>query len=273
MKALIMPHFGIGDQINTIPIVRYLYEKYSEIHLVCIDSTYENVYSFYKNCPKVKIIRLNIDSTWFPKNMFIRPKIKEALKNNKYDFYIMGSHYKHFYNKENNQFQKLPFNFYKDINIPYSVFWNYFDIHITKKAINLHNYVKNIDYVFIHPDFSRGKLFTLYFIEKHLGKSKNEMLIIDSSYNHYKPEDPFFQTADLFLNHLVHDYTEIIKNAHSLYLSDSCFFCLALHLDITTNNCFLFPREKTINYEYFWSDDYYFPKISNLKKFTQLSIS
>jgi hypothetical protein len=268
-KALIIPHMGIGDQLNILPIVKYIYDKYETIFIICTSKTILNVQSFYKNYAKVNIIR-SINRWFKPEYLFTSP-IQKIIKNNCVDIYGFGIFRNIVHNLPVLPFLNPPFVFYEEFNLPYSIFWSHFELNVTDKALELLNYVKDIDYVFIHPNYSEGCIFDLHFIENHLGKTKNDILIIDSSTNHYKPEEPFYNLANLFINHLVHDYTEIIKYAHSLYLSDSCFFCLSLHLDIKTNNCFVLPRFKNTDYSYIWTDKYSFPNTPNLKKFITLN--
>jgi hypothetical protein len=265
--ALVFSHLQIGDNINIISIVRYLRTKYNEVHLVVLDKYESNIKSFYSDDISIKFIIVNTMNNWWQtKDYFNQIPFNNFNPN---DIYIGGELRKHF-NKYSHSWDNTPFNIYEDMNIPYNIFWNNFYIPITNKTTHLYNMLNGMKYIFMHGSTSLGKAFDINYVLNKINKSKDDIIVIDPNINQYNIGDKYYELANQFINHTVHDYMELMINADQLFLSNSCFFCLAIHLKINTNNCYVYFREgtnKNKSYDYIWNNMFGYNINSGFKKF------
>ena len=83
----------------------------------------------------------------------------------------------------------------------------------------------------------------------------------------YPNSHKFYDLADLFVNHKLSYYVEIIKNSKYNIFTDSSFMCLAINLEIIhDNNYYVSRHSKAKKYNFF---RYGYEKY-NRKKFKQL---
>jgi hypothetical protein len=113
----------------------------------------------------------------------------------------------------------------------------------------------------------KSSYFTLDRVEKHLDlskdqgpRSKDQILMIDPCINHYPIGHPFYEKAEHMKGHIINDYVDTLINAKALYIYDSCFFCLAMHLGLKSDRCFYTSRfgDKKPFYDYLWGPKYGF---------------
>lgn len=255
--AVFLTHFGLGDHINTLPIVIYLSSLYDSITIICIKNYYNNLKAFYENNDKIKISHVNESERIYPLNNL--PNFLKKFSN--HDIYITGIH-----KKNHMPFNYLPFNFYDDIKLDYSIFWNKFIIPDTKISNKLYDLLKDKKYYFIHNSTSYGELFNI----DNIPNIDNNYIIINPCKNMYLPIHEHYELAEKFVNHLILDYKQVIMHANKLYLSDSSFFCLAINIELDTDECYVFPRNNKINYDYIWKPKYKYDKTSGKKVFTTI---
>lgn len=240
-KALFLYHLSLGDSINMIPIVRYLSTIYDEVHILAIQKNYENIKTFYSDDPSIKIIKTN--NYWWNNSIFYNNI--DFTKYNKEDIFISGIHRKFLLKLSETSYKNLPFEFYDEINMPHSLFYNYSYIPENTKSKDLYNYLldNNInEYIFMHGESSNGKLFDSKKIEQINKINKNNILIINPCYNEYVSTDKFYNIAQYFLNHKILDYTETIINASELFFTNSSFFCLSLYLPLKNKKIYVNDR-------------------------------
>ena len=265
-KAFILTHLGLGDNITAIPIVRYLSTHYDEVYVVCKTHNAENVRLFYSDDESIKVLD-------FVNNSYISPNIGGSSNFEIYtkdcDKYLVGLHLDITVRKP---FNYLPFNFYDDLNLPYNIFWKYFYVPSLDNSNKLVNILKDYninEYIFIHNTSSMGEVFTINFIEEKFNICKNDTLIINPCINVYEKDNKFYNIAELFLNKKLLEYKDVIINASKIFMSDSSFFCLAMNLEIKTNDCYLCGRNNS-NYSHIWFDKYGFNESTNKKKFISI---
>ena len=264
-SAFILTHLGLGDNITSIPIVRYLREKYSKVKVVCKKQYLENLKSFYNDDQNIEFIPVNGDKDISP--LLNIDSFNFYSKN--CDNYIVGLHL-----TKHHSFNYLPFNFYDDLNLSYSIFWNYFKIsnHINN---NFNELLKNIPYIFVHNTTNTTQeLFSSQDIEKHFNISKNNILFINSNKNMYDKEHEYYNLAEKFVNLKLIEYVEIIKNGLKILLTDSSIFCLSIHLEIKTDECYVISRFGD-SYDYIWNKEFGYDseKYKNMKKFKNLNFN
>ena len=201
-KALIWSHMGMGDVISTIGMTRYLSFKYDEVEIMCKPQYLDNtkmIYSDNKNIiPVTKFTSIHGDK------------------------YFSGLH------KPDGHcpFDETPFCFYDDVNMERNICFDYFHLPEVKESQELYNAVKDIKYVFVHSEISNiGKKFC---IEDYF--DKNDILILQVNQNVYEKEHKFYNIAEKFVNKPLLFYIRTIENAEHVYITDSVFLCLCMHL-------------------------------------------
>ena len=275
-KAFILGHLGMGDQFFIVGMVRYLSTIYDEILLVCKDNTKKNVEQIYSDDSSIQFLSIKHDSEISPSYGYNKTFFSTRFKD--YDKFLMGFH-KHGIRATygaGKQLYDLPFSFYDDINIPCQVFWDYFHVNNTENSRFLFNKLldKNInEFIFVHNTSSGGEVFTDDYIIDKFKIDKHKTFIVNPCKCLYEPEDKYYELAKTFLDHPILDYSILIEQANKIIISDSSFLCLSIHLEIKTDDCFIYCRTgPSYNYSYghLWSDKYK-PRSDKFKKFIQIS--
>jgi hypothetical protein len=270
-KVCLLPHFGLGDLICMIPVIQYLTTLYDEVKVVCLEKNINNIKTLFKDNKKVMFLihnRLNPINIYNNEPIiegyndiypFNEEKYKDELVG--YNILRVGIH-KYFFEK-NNKIKLTddyihncpPFNYYKQLNIPYSIFWN--NIHMPNLEIDsLTNILKENEinnYVFIHNTVSNvhGELFTKELLFNKFSLNSEKVLFINSNINMYSKDSSYYNIAEYFINRPILDYKNILINADYLFLTNSSFFCFCLHLPIKTSNMYAFERNRySLDYIY-----------------------
>jgi len=257
-KAFVLTHIDLGDNLTALGAIRYYSTIYDEVIVVCKKKNLNNVKSFYQDDNSIKFYTVNevceiSPGFGFPMELFnIITKDCKVIS--------CGMHC-------NQQIEEIPWSFYKHLNLRPNIFWDYFYVPTTNHSIILHNIVKNMNYVFIHNDCSKGKVFTLEDIEYKLNVNKNDILFINPNENMYDSNHSNYELANRFIGHLLLDYKLIIENAKYNILNESSFFCLAIQLNIKTDNNYYITRFTGNESEVIW-DKYRYP--SSKKRFRRI---
>lgn len=260
-KAIFIGHQGFGDHINCMPIVRYLSTFYDEVKIACLPSQETNIKLLYKDdssiIPHSNIIHdISGNITYISKDFGV---------DDNYDKYVCGLLSSN--NKINLSY--LPFCFYNDLKLPYSIFWDYFHVPTLSESKELYNKVKDIPYIFTHNESSMGTIFKYQLVERKLDINHNDILFINPNKNIYKPDHKFFELAEQFVNKPIVYYKDTLINAYKIIVSDSSFFCLALNLELKSDECYYIARRDE-DYNYIFTDTFGFNQSKNRKVFKQL---
>jgi len=261
-KAFVLTHLGLGDNINTIGLVRHLSTCYDEVLVVCRKIHQKNMEMFYSDDNSIKLYFVENDCDISP-SMGCSKEFFDQITFG-YDLFLSGYH-RSIINKTPNSFEYLPFNFYKDSDIVSRYFWDYFHIPEIKESMEYYNYVKDTPYIVMNNTTSGGVLFNIENIEKKFNISKDDILFIDLNKNVYESTHKFYEIAQKYVGIPLLYYTELIKNASKVILSDSSILCMALHLDIKTDECYYISRDNK-DYSYLYN----FDNLTNIKKFKRL---
>lgn len=258
-KCFVLTHLGLGDNITSIGMVRYLSTMYDSVVVVCKNHNKKNVDNIYSDDTNIKLYLTEDYKLIDP--IYGKKTFEDETAG--MDVYVCGI------SKRTPRYD-IPFSFYDDVKIDSSVFWEYFHIPSTEQNEKLYSCVKNIDYVFIHNTSSSGVVFTPEYVENKLNINKNEILFINPSLNLYEKNHKYHRIADLFTKDLLIDYAKSIIHAKYVILSDSSFFSMAINLEIKTDNCFYISRNNR-NYKHLYEDKYVFDEnIVKRKKFIEL---
>lgn len=273
-KAFILTHLGLGDHITSMGIVRYYSTIYDEIYVVCIKKYEQNVRLMYKDDITIKIFPINTTNYSDVNSDFGFSKIPGSTftyNNEKYDLITVGM-----YGSVNTKSYTIPFCFYKDINLDYSIFWDYSHIVDTYESKELYNkIIENHDiknYVVIHYGSRTSMGNSFREIEKYFKINRNDTLLINIEKNMYEREHPYYELANIFVMKPVIFYKDILINASKIFVSDSCLFCLAMMLDIKTEECYILNNSVSGDYyQYIFTDQYKFNDIKT-RRFKKLQV-
>jgi hypothetical protein len=258
-NIVILSHTEIGDCINHTPIIRYLSKYYRTVIMVLknAESIRKNIPLFLEDCSNVQFdyVTLTQPNHYFNLGDFAAhmQKYDEATHEIRY-----AGHFKKLVGGRL-IIDTIPFMFYYDLRISPAVFWQYMHIPRLSESRQLYTLVGNIPYYFISPNSSQGAAFSVEQAERQLGINKDVTLLINSDYNCYEKGHKFYDIAQLFVMQRVVDYVDVLENAEGILVSDSCIYCLALHLNLRSPKCYFTTRY--FNYSaYIYNEEYGYDK-------------
>ena len=241
--AYFVSHNGLGDNITNISAVNFLLQYYETIHFLCKDIYVKNVECLFEPNPVV-IVPFNSNDEC--------NEIKRILNNVSADIFASGMHKQYIQNrithpdllsyKQNDKNYSIEFshirNFYYDIGLDLSVYYDFFDIKSTDISKKYYEELKDYKIIFIHSKASNRELNYDDVYDKY--KNNKEYIIICANKNMYDKGHMFYEIADKYVNIYIAWYIDIIKRAELLYMIDSCFSCIVYPLMITNR----IPKDK-----------------------------
>lgn len=286
--CMVVQHNGVGDMINMVGAIRYLTLIYDKVYIPTDEVNYEKITKLYRDDDTVVIVNnkpLNYSpglwkyySTKHIDNkaerlVHIQVNAEEAytnMKNTYGDIYLCGQHKVGYTDSES---KCLPFNFYDDMKIPRNVFWTHYKINIPDESIKLYNQISGYKIVFICAHYAHGIAFNMNKVLEYLHIDPGQYLIINPQQNYYNdPTSKKYIIAQSLMNKEIFDYISIIENSDYIIVSDSSFFCMAIHIPIKTDNAYYISRDwngNRHNYKYIWDDISY--KTFSLREFKCLN--
>jgi hypothetical protein len=125
-------------------------------------------------------------------------------------------------------------DFYKDINLNLTQFYDYFYIPTTIKSIEYFNLVRDYYVIFIQSNCSDGRKLNIsnlvdkYLYDPHviLISSNENIYDIDNKIGHIETKYKICQT--ILLDSRIINYKDIILNSDEIYIIDSCFTAIVL---------------------------------------------
>lgn len=270
-KAFLLVHQGLGDHVTAIPMTRYLATKYDVVVTVCKQKNYENIVKFYEDDKTIIIRTVPDNSPLYRMKPFVFDNNCENLKefSTGYDLFFTGQ-----FINNHAPWTILPFNFYKDIGFDYSIFWDYFHIPELQESNLLYNTLieHNItNWIFIHDTSSEGRAFDYYELLKNNKINKHDdWLLINPDRNMYETTHIWYNIANTFINKKFYEFIKIVKYAKQICVTDSCFFCLAMCLQLNATECYIRPRRTHYNYNHIWGKEYKFDLASGKKIFKNI---
>ena len=240
MSVFFLGHNGLGDNITNIGAINYLLTIYKNVYFICKDIYIENLKEIYTD-PRIFLVPFKNDNEIDARFKLLIPRYKQ--KN--MDVLISGDCHKinfkskiqnnllKYRNKNNSYSINTKYihikNFYDDINLDLSIYYNYFNIDSSAKSIELYENIKHYNIIFMHSIAGNNKKIDLTdYINKFIDNEND--IIISADHNVYKKEDNKFVLAEQYVNALVPYYIDIIKNAKYIYIIDSCFSCIIIPL-------------------------------------------
>lgn len=152
-KAYFLSHNGLGDNITSISAINFLSQYYNVIYFLCKDIYENNVKLLFENNKSIIVIPFNYNDEYNQ----CKEILKNALNEDKnINIFVSGCHKNYInsiisheelihYQKTNKNY-KIDYsfieNFYKDINLDLSIYYEYFNILILKAQKLVKNYIK-----------------------------------------------------------------------------------------------------------------------------------
>lgn len=251
MNAYLVSHNGMGDNLFMIGALHFLLKFYEKIYFLCKRKYYPNVNLFFMDTPNIICIQFDEKNEKYE----IKKIIEKNYKMN--DILVCGCHKSYIKSKiTNNDFKKYIHtdknytididtinssnynfinNFYKDINLNLTYFYEYFYLPTTKESIEMYKKVQNYYIIFIQLKSSCGKELNIKNLLKNNLHNKNTILLCNDKNLYDIPE--YDKTPDTELkynickhflyNKIVH-YKDVIQNSDEIYIIDSCFIGIVL---------------------------------------------
>lgn len=276
-SAYIYSHNGLGDNVSMNGAVHFLTDYYDKIFFLCKDTYIKQVEYLYRDYYNIIVIGFPASNELDYCKDFLKTKYElsdificgnhknyleskithpEILKfrkeyNGNYNEYPSYSRYNSIYNLNIElilpEFYWFIEMFYFDIGIPISVFFNNFKLTYDIEAMKLYNNISQYKIFFLHTSTSNNFEFIdiSYYFDKYLNDDNYIFICINKNY--YDISHPKYNIANQYLNlPTIFHYAEVIKNAHSIHISDSSISCLLLPLlkssQIKTNDVNIYDR-------------------------------
>lgn len=261
-----VPPAGIGDLISMRSAVYFLSLLYNTVYVFHKSFISKNAIELYSHLNNVQMIPINMEN--INKDINAKKYVNGTTfycinKINKIDDIIISIptyfkyiknrithpqllNYKPFYHKNNECIYKNVQEFYKNIHLDNNIYYDFFNIPNTPTSIELYNKIKHYKIIFIHT-ISQNK--TIIIPNKYLKDANDEnTIIINPDKNYYNPSDIIkYELAQSILNNSVMSLITIIKNAHKIYVINSCFSCMIYPLsvknELAAKHIIVFNRE------------------------------
>lgn len=264
-------HLGLGDIINCNGLIRYYSNLYNFVLLFCKRKYLQNISQMFNDKTNIIYYCQNRITNELIDNIYnIAKALNDDILFKNFNILLLGDLNRTkkisylFHNRQSFQIETikfLPFNFYIDANISPKIFWTHFKCNDTNESIELYKQLNNNigdkKICFIENYSSYGKLYNIdILLQKHNLDLNNLFLVV--------PNDPEYNNE--FSNKLLIDYKKILENSDYIFVSDSAFFCLCLHLNLKkTCKFFVLTRDLNINYSYFYNNKLFSPPDEILK--------
>lgn len=236
--AYFISHNGLGDNITNIGAVNFLLQYYEIIHFLCKDNYANNVKYLFSDKP---VVIVSFDS-----NNEIN-EIKRLLHNvsTDSDIFVSGMHQEYIQKrithpgllsyKKNDKNYSIEFNhirnFYYDIGLDLSVYYDFFNINSSEASVGYYEQVKKYKIIFIHSKSSNNEVNYDHVYEKY--KNNPDYIIICANKNMYDRNHELYELAAKYVDIMVAWYIDILNNAELYYMVDSCFSCIVYPLMMT----------------------------------------
>ena len=254
--AYLLTYNGLGDYITMIGALNFLSNHYKHIYMICRVSSIENMKlllpdkpityiplqpsgyglkehkHFYNEAAQcIKIISeapINSDILICGSEQIKNDVFKSRITNRALLNYIPND--KHY---SINQDWPHIRDFYKNIGLDLSIYYEYFDIPSPFPYTNTPNITEEYNIIFAHTKASDREIQIPDVIAKYTDDENT--IIICANKNVYPTNHPKYELANQYINIPIAHYIDIIKQATEIHVVDSCFSCIIYPLQQT--NC------------------------------------
>jgi hypothetical protein len=248
--AYLLTYNGLGDYITMIGALNFLSNHYKHIYMLCRKSSIENMKLFLPDKP---ITYIPIQPTGYGLQEYehFEAESNECIKiinevpiNN--DVLICGSkqvkggavkpritNKRLLEYKSNDKQYTVKWvhiqEFYHNINLDLSIYYEYFDIPSVSTPIS--NITEEYNIIFAHTKASDCEIQIPDVIAKYTDDENT--IIICANKNVYPTNHPKYELANKYINIPIAHYIDIIKQATEIHVVDSCFSCIVYPLQQT----------------------------------------
>jgi hypothetical protein len=252
MNAYLVSHNGMGDNLYMIGALHFLLNFYEKIYFLCKNKYYDNVTLFFIDTPNIICVPFDennetaeikriINANYQMNDVFVcgechKPHVQSKITNPNFLTHTrINKNYTIDFDTLTTRNYNFIENFYKDIKLNLTHFYDYFHLPTTNESIELYNQVKAYYIVFIQLKASDGRCLNIFnLLKRYLFNPK--VILICNDINLYDVL-PQHKTADIEKKHklcqafvhnkLVH-YKEVVQNSNEIYIIDSCFIGMVL---------------------------------------------
>jgi len=234
-------HTGLGDHLFMIGGIRFLTQFYDTIYVYCNSQYYKQIQSIYRDS-RIVFIPLTFSGIEGAKQM-----LSMSLRQIKEDVLVCGLWKSFFPNRITNTkyleytpptssylmdvcsipTSKYHFieDFYKDMNLTLSHFYEGFSLETTKESIELYESIKDYYIVFIQQQSSDGYVLSIdTILEKYLWNEKTILVCNDKNvYEGMVGLESKFELVKPFVKNDILFYKDVIQNCDEIHMIDSCF--------------------------------------------------
>jgi len=224
-EAFVLSHLGLGDNICMLGAVFYLTSLYEKVFFVVKERYQKNIELFIENHPKITLYVVKEDEDISPPWGCTLEHFLNVTRGKK--VFLSGLHiFTTTYNSLNN----FPQCLYQDMKLDFSIFYNYFP----KITLPIHPQIKNLfsfnlPIIFCHDSSSMGEV-NLLTRHSDIQLAQQSQIIVNPCKNMYSPDHPFFHWMETLVFLPVAEYIPLIEQADQIIITDSCFWCLTVHL-------------------------------------------
>jgi hypothetical protein len=248
--AYLLTYNGLGDYITMIGALNFLSNYYKHIYMVCRLGSIENMKLFLPDKP---ITYIPIQPTGFsltsnehfwteasqcikiinaaPINSDILICGSEQVKGGAVKSRITNKRLLEY--KSNDKQYTIRWvhiqDFYKNIGLDLSIYYEYFDIPSVSTPIS--NITEEYNIIFAHTKASDREIQIPDVIAKYTDDENT--IIICANRNVYPTNHSKYQLANQYINIPIAHYIDIIKQATEIHVIDSCFSCIVYPLQQT----------------------------------------
>jgi len=256
MKAYLVSHNGMGDNLYMVGALNYLRPMYEHVYFLCKRRYYENIKLFFDISANITCVPFNDE---MDEGSGIASILKDKYTDENNDMFICSKfHRSYMRSRINNKdvlAQQVTPNkytlvwdtltainysfieeFYTSINLNLNHFYEYFDLPSVKESTDLYNNVNDYYIVFIQSTSSEGTTLNITNLcKKYMNDDKVILLCNDTNLYDGESKDCEqisikHKLAQKFVMNKLTSYIDTIKNSDEIYLIDSCFVGIVLPL-------------------------------------------
>ena len=241
MKAILFSNNCIGDNLFMSGALRFLLQFYSNIFFLCKQKNYANVKLFFTDNPGIICVPFDekneyseiytyISTNYENNDIFICGEFHKCYLQSKITNPLFLNHVplpeKYTIDHDTLTTQNYAFisGFYRDIGLNLNYFYEYFDLPVTDRSLELYQLVQEYDIIFIQLSSSNGKSLNISELKERYLDDINTILICnDVNVYNIETNRQKFELSNLFIYQPIVYYKDVIQHAKEIYIIDSCF--------------------------------------------------
>ena len=252
MDAYLVSHNGLGDNLFMVGALRFLLKFYNKIYFLCKNTYYSNVKLFFIDTKNIICVPFDENDEYNDINRIIMENYDNSIT----DIFICGDCHKRYLQSKINNKSFLEYvipnknytiefdtihnynynfieNFYKDIHLNLTIFYDYFKLPYLDESVELYNSVKEYNIIFVQLKSSCGKCLNITnLLNKYLNDEKT--ILICNDYNLYDANSLSenvkikYKLCEQFVFNKIVYLVDTIKNSSEIYIIDSCLIGVLL---------------------------------------------